>query len=79
MLVEGFFFFSSAFHGPEIAKNVSFSGNIMVNTVSKIYLINVLRYKKQKYKSDWFGLSIFLWGGISTFVGYLTPNLFLCK
>ena len=30
--------------------------------------------------NDWFGLVWFVWFyGISTFVGYLTPNPFLCK
>ena len=40
-------------------------------------LLHIQHYMVRiKGKVDWFGLGVY---GISTFVGYLTPNPFLCK
>ena len=46
----------------------------------KVTVIACLEFKLAYFEAAWFGLLWFVgFYGISTFVGYLTPNPFLCK
>ena len=58
----------------------SFTSQVWENNRAELgYLAKVLIYVTSDVKT-WFGLVWFVWFyGISTFVGYLTPNPFLCE
>ena len=49
----------------------------MIEYLLETKIIKMNSYQKEYNRLNWFGLVWFY--GISTFIGYLTPNPFLCK
>ena len=70
---------TSACYQVGFAVPVDHRAKIKENANDKQMLESCQRVEKKTVEHNWFGLVCFVFCGISTFIGYLTPTPFLYK